>query len=158
MDVGYHAKYRILKNVFNNYPADTISFDVYDHYEKPAFFKDKYVLLFVFKAGGKLYHEKYIYFSVHPTIDGNWASACDVHATRFTADYKKLKEIAVPIQFKEHLSFKIRKVVPEKRSFYYSPPYFKIKGKKAIPLLGTYVDDLFKIEAEGILKNRGYFK
>jgi len=156
-DAGFKAKYKVILNVFNKYDKDTIDFEAYDHYGKPRFSRYKYVLLFVVKSGGKYYHVKYTYYEVYPTKDGSWASACDLGSTMYVDDYDSMRAKAVPVEFQEPLSFKLKKVIPGARSAY-TEPYFIIRNNKAIALMGTYIDDLFKIEAEGLLKYRGYFK
>ena len=37
MDSGFRCKYKIVKNIFNHLPNDTIEFIAYDHYGKPGF-------------------------------------------------------------------------------------------------------------------------
>jgi hypothetical protein len=156
-DESFKARYRVVQNVYNKYDKDKIEFEAFDHYGRPRFSKYKYVLLFVFKSHGKFYHSKYLYFEVHPTKDGRWASACNLGSTMFVDDLDSSRAKAVPLEFRQPLSFKLKKVIPKARGFY-CEPYFRIKDNKAIPLKGTYVEDLFKIQAEGTLKARGYFK
>jgi len=36
-DAAFKAKYKIVQNLYGNYNKDTIEFEVYDHYGKPAF-------------------------------------------------------------------------------------------------------------------------
>jgi len=154
-DASFKAKYKVIKNVFNKYDKDTIEFEAYDHYGKPMFSRYKYVLLFVYKVGDKYYHSKYLFYEVYPTRNGRWASACEPRSTMWHDDFEKSRAKAVPIQFSKKVSFKIRKVQPSLRGLL-TEPYFTIKHDKAIALMGTYVDDLFKIEADGNLKARGW--
>jgi hypothetical protein len=75
MDAAFHAKYKVIQNVYNNYGKDTIAFDAFDHFGMPLFAQYKYVLLFVsLGKNGKFYHEKYQYYNVYPTADNRWAS------------------------------------------------------------------------------------
>jgi len=156
-DASFKAKYKVIQSVFNKYDRDTIEFEAFDHYGKPRFSRYQYALLFLVRSNGKYYHVKYTYYEVYPTQDGRWASACDLGATMFVDDYDSMRAKAVPVQFQKSLSFKLKKVIPGARSAYIEP-YFTVRNNKAIPLMGTYVDDLLKIEEEGILKYRGYFK
>jgi hypothetical protein len=158
MDEAFKAKYKVLKNVFHQLNQDTVEFEAYDHYGKPPFANYKYVLLFITKSNGKLYHEKYMYFEVYKTSDGKWASACDPDCTRFNEDYEKVKSIAMDIQFEKSVDFKLAKISSQNVELYYNAPNFRIERDKAIPIKGVYAEDLFEIAAEHILKNRGYFK
>jgi hypothetical protein len=109
-------------------------------------------MLFVSEYCGKLYHEKYQYFDVYPTEDGRWARPGDP----YKLDQQLPKEIeAIPLKFKDALSFDISNerdhVIKEK----YAAPYFKIENDKAYPLSGAYAESLFEIKKKGVLKARG---
>ena len=62
MDYAFKAKYAIIKNVFNDLGQDTVTFNVYNHYGRPAFENYEYVLLYIsLSENGKYYlHQKYI--------------------------------------------------------------------------------------------------
>jgi|LakMenEpi03Aug12_release.lakeMendotaPanAssembly.Ray.scaffolds.fasta_scaffold748677_1 hypothetical protein len=61
MDAGFRCKYLILKNVFNNLENDTIEFVAYDHYGRPHFEEQEYVLLYISKSSkdNQYFHQKY---------------------------------------------------------------------------------------------------
>ena len=70
MDYSFKAKYKVIQNVYGSYDNDTIEFEAYDHHGIPAFSKFRYVLLYVSKYHGKLYHEKYQFADVYKTKNG----------------------------------------------------------------------------------------
>jgi len=74
MDAGFNAKYKVVKNVYNNLKTDTIDFVAYDHYGRPGFEKFKTVLLYISKSDdGKYYfHQKYQYDPLIKTRKGIW--------------------------------------------------------------------------------------
>ena len=63
MDYAYNAKYKVLKNVFNDLNTDTISFVAYNHYGRPGFENYDYVLLYLSynKEKEHYYHQKYLF-------------------------------------------------------------------------------------------------
>lgn len=152
MDGVFKAKYKILQRIYGTYPKDVIEFTAYDHYGTPWFSEYRYVLLFVSEYKGQFYHEKYQFFEVYKTKNNKWASP-----------FSKLLqgEASNPerINFSEDL-YLITDTVNSQGElihFDYGLPYFKVVGKKAYPLYGLYVEDLFKIKKEGTLKWRGLF-
>jgi hypothetical protein len=157
---NYKAKYKILQSIYGDLNGKTIEFDVNDHLGTPAFSKTKYALLFVYQHNGKLHHIKYQYFDVYKTISGRWASCGDPFY--FDEKYKdsiKTQIKVVKLDFLKPMTFKInssrdsatiKEVFPE--------PYFKIDGQIATGLMGSYVEDLFIVKKEGILKQLGYFR
>lgn len=42
------------------------------------------------------------------------------------------------------------------KEYYYPEPFFTIKNNKAIPVYGNYVEDLFRIRQQSILKVLGF--
>lgn len=156
MDNRYIAKYRILKLVHGSYSHDTIDFIVYDHYGEPAFSKYQTVLLFVSTHEGKLYHEKYQYFELYMTKNGKWASPYSSydynHPLKDSINVKPEK-----ISFVADISFPVNDLTDEQIKIWYPSPYFKIKKGRAIPVYGHYVDDLFKLKQQTVLKARGIY-
>jgi len=157
---NYRAKYKVIQNVYGDYSDKTIEFNVNDHFGVPAFSKSKYALLFVFKHNGKLHHVRYQYFDVYKTTTGRWASCGDP----FYFDETFKDSIKTPVQvvnlsFQRPVTFKINPVRDSatiKDAF--PEPYFKIEGQVAIGIMGCYVEDLFIVKKEGILKQLGYFR
>ena len=74
MDKAFNAKYNIIKNVYNELPADTIDFKVYDHYGRPAFEKYDAVILYISKSseGDYYFHRNYQFDPVHKNKKGKW--------------------------------------------------------------------------------------
>ncbi|MBC7571150.1 MAG: hypothetical protein H7319_15635 [Spirosoma sp.] len=156
MDSRYIAKYKILQLINGSYKQDTIEFFVFDHYGEPAFSKYQTVLLFVSYYNGKLYHEKYQYFDLYLTTDNKWASPYS------SGDYNhpfKDKITVKPerIAFKEEISFPVDKYSSDDIKTWFPKPYYDIKNGKAIVIYGNYVDDLFKLKQQTILKARGIY-
>ena len=138
------------------YKQDTIEFFVFDHYGEPAFSKYKTVLLFVSYYKGKLYHEKYQYFDLYLTADNKWASPYS------SGDYNhpfkdKITVKPEKISFKEEVSFPVDKLSADDIQTWYPKPYYDIRNGKAIAIYGNYVDDLFILKQQTILKARGIY-
>jgi len=156
LDERYEARYKIIKNVYGSYSKDTITFAVYDHYGTPAFSNYKYVMLFVSEYCGKLYHEKYQYFNVYLNSEGKWASPGDPYRFDGQVDNHTVK--GIPMTFSSDVSFDIKKFTYPGRQPKYEEPYFKIEKDRAIPVMGTLVDDLFLVKKQGVLNARKIFK
>lgn len=151
MDSEFEAEYRILQEVYGNYEADTIRFKVFDHYGAPAFSQYRHVLLLVSEYCGRLIHEKYQYFELFPTADGRWASPGDPY--RYD-DYHRKDLEAQRIPFVDSVFYDLSKFNKAYIEKHFPEPYFRIEGQKAIPLMGAYIDDLFVVKREGVLKAR----
>jgi hypothetical protein len=152
----YIAKYKILQLVHGSYNADTIEFIAYDHYGEPAFSKHQTVLLFVSDYNGKLYHEKYQYFNLYMTESGKWASPYS------SGDYNHPFKDSITVKpeiinFKDVVSIPVDRLTNKTIKIWYPKPYYNIKNGKAIAIYGNYVDDLFKLKQQTILKARGIY-
>jgi hypothetical protein len=131
-DAKFKARYQVLKVVFGSYNKEEISFTVYDHYGRPEFAKYETALLFVSSYEGELYHEKYQFFDVYPTKNSRWATCGD------------------PYKFDDAHRGSLK---PEKIDF-----VGNVKGASGPCTEGNYIEDLFKVKKEGVLKTRGLFK
>jgi hypothetical protein len=151
---GMIATFKVMHQVYGHYTRDTITFQASTHRPIPEFTDSKHVLLFISEYCGKLYLEKYQFFDVYPTEDGRWASPGDPY--RFDRNVAKTVQ-AQPIDFKDVTLSALRKDFLEYPDIKYEAPYFRIEGNKAYPLQGAYVEDLFKIKKDGILKTRKIF-
>ncbi len=151
LDSRFKAEYKIVKQLAGSFPKDTIVFTVFDHYGTPPFSKYNNVLLFVNEYCNKLYHEKYQYFDLYKTTKGKWASPGDPY--KYDEHHRKNIK-AKKIKFADSVWFPIRGLHEAiiKRKF--PAPYYKIEGQRAIPVMGTYLDDLVTIKKKGILKAR----
>ncbi|UPT68139.1 MAG: hypothetical protein M0D57_05635 [Sphingobacteriales bacterium JAD_PAG50586_3] len=145
-DSKFKARYKIIKTVYGSFKGDTIEFDVYDHYGIPPFCEYKNVLLFVKHLGNNVYiHEKYQYFDVYKTKNGNWASTYAAYWYAHNYD-KKLKVPLQKIDFAEPVSIDLSKLTSRQRRAYYPQPYYKIKGDTAVAIYGVYLPDLFRLK------------
>ena len=156
MDSEYLAKYKILQLINGSYKSDTIEFIVFDHYGKPAFSKYQTVLLFVSDYNGKLYHEKYQYFDLYMAENGKWASpySSETYNHPFKDSITVKPEI---IPFTDKIFYSIRKMPKNEIKERFPQPYYKIEKKRAIAIYGNYVEDLFKLKQQTILKARGIY-
>lgn len=154
-DDAFKARYKVVQQVYGSYQKNSIDFDAYDHMGTPAFSKFDNVLLFVSNHNGKWYHEKYQYFDVYKTKEGKWASCGDPY--KFD-DYHRKSLKAVKLEFTEPVSFDINSLNVEQIKKWYPEPYFTIKNSRAYCLMGAYVDELFQVKKEGVLKARGIFE
>ena len=132
-DEEFKARYQVLRVVFGSYKPKEIAFTVYDHYGVPQFARYDTVLLFVARYKNKFYHEKYEFFPVYPTANGRWASCGNPDQWETSYYHGKLKP--VPIKF-------FGKVVDE--------------ATKRPCTQGNYVEDLLRLEQNGVLKSRGW--
>lgn len=156
MDYKFLAKYKVLQQVYGSFVADTIEFVVYDHYGVPAFSKYKTVLLYVSNYNGKLIHEKYQFADVYKTKNGRWASG--YRTGDYEHDFNKNTTIKPElIEFEKEVSYSLKRQPREDIENLYPPPYYKIKDNKAIVVYGNYVEELFVLKRNGILKARRIF-
>lgn len=152
MDYGYKAKYKVIKNVNNEIKASEVEFIAFDHHGIPPFSKGKNALLFLIKENEKFYHCKYQYFEVFKTSDNKWAGIYD------KIKYKNTTIKPVKIDFKADVTIILNDYLKKHRYFLFPKKYFKHIDNKVVTNYGNYVEDLFSIKKEGILKARGYFK
>ncbi len=152
LDQGFNAKYRVVESVYGEFDGGVIEFRVWDHYGYPRFAKFPHALLFVSRHEGSLYHEKYRYYTVHQTIDGRWAACGDPYA-RVPVHRKPFDP--KPLPFSEPVTFSLNNYRKEWVDAFFVPPYFEIVDGKAVCKMGAYVDELFQIERDGVLKAWG---
>lgn len=74
MDEGFKCKYKVIRNIFNQLENDTIEFEAFDHYGRPAFENHEYVILYLSRRenGSGYYHQKYLFDPVQITSEGVW--------------------------------------------------------------------------------------
>jgi len=153
-DEAFKCKYRVVQNVFNRLTTDTVEFLAFDHHGIPAFSDYQHALLYISKDGSDYYHQKYQYNAVYLTDDNRWASPGDPYLWELNTSKSVT---AVPVKFKQPVTFYIRKYPLEVRAKWYAKPYYTVKGDTAIALMGNYVEELFIVKKEGVLKARGIF-
>ena len=134
LDLKFEAHYQVLQLVFGQYERPQITFTVYDHYGSPAFARYETALMFVSRHEGKLYHEKYEFIPVYPTADGRWAGCGDPY--RFEPPVHRGELKPAPIKFAN--------IVKHEKT-----------GKRCTH--GNYVEELFLVKKNGVLKARGWF-
>ncbi len=152
MDAEFKSKYKIEKNIYGDFPKDSIVFTAFDHYGMPNFGKYEYVLLFIGEYCGKLIHEKYQYFDLYKTKNGKWASPGNPY--KYDNNQKEKNIAPKKINFESSVWFDVSKLNEKQIESEYPTEYYKIIENKAIPIMGTYVEDLIKIKKNGVLKAR----
>ncbi|WP_339611330.1 hypothetical protein [uncultured Planktosalinus sp.] len=156
MDSKYDADYKILENLYGNYPKDTIKFVSYDHGSRRRFDDYENVLIYIADYCGRLIHVKYQYHDLYKTVDGKWASPYNPNIfrnidSRFHIKPKKIEfEKPIEFEFKEENLELIKKKYPE--------PYYEIKNGTVKILYGNYPNELFELKKESTLKDRGFFE
>jgi hypothetical protein len=156
LDSKYIANYKILKFVHGFYISDTIEFIAYDHYGVPEFSNFKTVLLFLTFKNGKIYHEKYQFFDLYLTSDNKWASSF----SSYDYNHPFKNEITIKptkMTFINEVSYPINNLNIKEIRSKYPKPYYKIKKDKAIAIYGNYVEELFKLKQQTVLKARGIY-
>ncbi|WP_438424078.1 hypothetical protein [Aquimarina macrocephali] len=91
MDNGFKAKYKIVRNVFNDIKTDTIEFLAYDHYGRPGFENYDNVILYISfnKEKEHYYHQKYQFDPVEKTRNGTWKGLKGESIEQLFIDKKK---------------------------------------------------------------------
>jgi hypothetical protein len=158
--IKYRSKYEVLENVYNQLENRVVEFYDFSHTGMRELSTSKNALLFIYKSKGKFYHIRFQQFDVYKTVAGRWASFGDpfYFDEKFRDSVKTKINIAKidcpqPVTFKINSSWdslKIKEVFPA--------PYFKVHRMIATGHMGCYVEDLFIVKKEGILKQLGYFK
>jgi hypothetical protein len=151
MDSKVKAEYKVLQQVVGNFPKDTIIFESFNHNHRITFSNYENVLLFVSKYCGEFYHEKYQYFDLYKTVDGKWASPGDPYKYD---EYHRKNQKAQNIKFADTVWFDISKLGEAAIKQQFPFPFYKIEGQKAIPIMGSYIDELIAVKKEGVLKAR----
>ncbi len=106
---------------------------------------------------GKYYHSKYQFTPLYRTKDGKWAGA--YAAYDYNHSYNKGTTIKpVKIEFSEPVTIDISSYKKESIKRWFPDPYFRIEGNKAVAVYGNYIDKLFLLKQNGVLKARGDFQ
>lgn len=155
-DSAFLAKYKVIDKYYGDCLKDIIEFKVFDHYGDPPFSKYKFALLFVSFYKGKFYHEKYQYFDLYKTKDGEWASPYP------TGDYqheynRKTSIKPEKIEFADDVYYDVSGMDKKEVKEWYPAPYYQIDRGKARAVYGNYIPELFKLKRNGILKARELF-
>lgn len=156
-DHAFRAHYRVVRTVYGSYQDAEIHFDALDHYGRPAFAAHEHALLFVRRGkDGKWQHEKYQYFPVYETQDGDWATCGSAY--QFEHPSLRGPSTARPIAFKrpvvQRLPQRSRQVLDER----FAPADWQRANGKATCRQGTPLAELFEVKKRGVLTARGLFK
>lgn len=154
LDMGYVAKYRVLKSIYGKYNGgEIIEFNAYDHYGFPEFAKYKTVLLYVSEVDGKLYHQKYLYSEVYKTEKDRWALCGNPYELEDGYENREVSNI----NFNPSLAVDVSNLSLIYAKQEYPSPFFEISGNKALCKKGVFAYDLFELERDTVLKARGLF-
>lgn len=154
-DSKYKSKFRIIKLINGFYSQDIIEFISYNHYGIPKYSNYKTSLLFISEyENEELVQQKYMSCPVYKTKNGRWASDYNRSGYRkhFTDEITVKPEV---IEFEVDVFYEKNNWQDFQKRF--SSPYYKIEGNKAIAVYGNYVEELFEIRKQSILKSRGLF-
>ena len=155
LDSEFKAKYKILEPVFGKYGGgEIIEFTAFDHYGFPDFAKFKTALIFVSEHDGDIYHQKYQFYDVYMTKSGRWAACGEPDDYINIDDPKPLENITFKPPVYEDLTH-TSDIYANKL---YEEPIYEIQGNKAVCKQGVFVDELFRIKKETVLKARGVFE
>ncbi len=151
----YEAEYAVIQNISGNYPNSAISFTLYFEYGVPAFKTHENALLYIGEYCGRLVHLRNLVTPIFKTDNGRWAAPYSIRDYNYKDENVTIKPEIIP--FAEPVEFDINKVSKEWVSKVYPSPYYKIHGDKAIAVYGNYVEDIFELKKQTVLKDRKYF-
>ena len=152
LDCKLKSTHKIIKPIYGNFPKETITFYSTSHMGIPGILQYQTILLFVGEYCGDLYQEKYQYFDLFKTKDGKWACPGDPY--KYDPYIKDKKVKAQYITFDESAFFDVSDLTAKEIEKKYPQEYYKIVGSKAIPIKGTYAEDIIKIK-KGLFSEKG---
>ena len=148
---GYvKLKYQIIEKTYGSYDNNTIEFLAYYDADNLKFTKYKNCLLFLQQDGSTFYKMALPVYDVYQTIDGRWASG----AKKW--EYEPDIQTSIKprhLQFKDSVYFDITGLSQEEIDHWYPAKYYERKGSVAIPVFGSYTDELFEINKSSWLSN-----
>ena len=152
LDEEYEAKYKILENVYGDYPNKIIEFISFEHGIYRNYYDFDPVLLYVVERCGKLYQVKHQYDRVYKTKDGKWASTYNSWLyNKLGKDTAQIKPERILFKKNANLRFKGERDINKLKTRYPSP-FFKFKNRTVIPVYGNYVKDIFELRKRTSLK------
>lgn len=155
MDSKFKAEYQILKNIYGDFPSDTINFDVYDHYGNPGYIDLETVILYVFKNCEELIQVKYLYNTVYLDDNKEWIVPYPYNRIK---DSELLNDNEIDkIRFKKTVEFDVSQRSNDWIEENFPFPFYERKGKKVKVIFGISTDKMFEIMKKTYLKDRGYF-
>jgi hypothetical protein len=148
---GYvKLKYKILEKTYGHYDNDTIDFFAYYDADKLKFTQYKNCLLFLQQDGSTFYKMALPVYDVYRTVDGRWASG----AKKW--EYGPAIQTSIKprhLQFKDSVYFDLTGLNQEEINHWYPAKYYERKGNVAIPLFGSYTDELVEINKNSFLSS-----
>lgn len=156
MDQAFHAAYVVKKIIHGSFGSGTISFEAYDHYDRPAFEGYRYALLFVSRNGSTYYHEKYQYFPVFQLTTGEWAGCGDPYRFEPSMHRGALKPRELP--FGPEAYFDLSQLAMKDQETRFPKQHYDLKDGRAHCKMGNTVDELFEVKRAGVLRSRGSFQ
>lgn len=145
MDNAFLAKYKVLQNVFNELPRDTIEFIVYDHYGRPGFENEEIVLLYLGKYEDKdeFFHKKYQFDKLYKDHNGIYYGF-----PKFSQKTNTIKDSLngfKPKNLDEKISLRYLDENKSMIPIIYPTKFYKIKDNFAYPIRGLYLEELIKL-------------
>lgn len=142
MDSKSKATYKIIKNLSSTKLSDTNEFFSYDHFSMIKYDDYENVVLFVKKYCGRLIQQKYQYYPVYKTKDGNWAIPV---VKDFDTSIKVSSKEPRKVKMAEPITIVFRQTY-RKLEEQFPKPYFEIKDGKVYMLYGYYPEDLVTVK------------
>jgi len=99
LDSKYNATYQVIKWIHGEPKAETVNFNVYDHYSRPALPNIENPLVLLVRYEGGWAQSKYNNYSLYRTTDGDWG-ICGVPA-RFKSMKDQGERYVQPLSFIE---------------------------------------------------------
>ncbi len=140
---GYvKLKYKILEKTYGNYDEDTIDFFAYYDVDKLKFTRYKNCLLFLLQDGGTFYKMADPVYEVYRTLDGRWANGAKSwnYGPDIQTSIKPRR-----LQFKDSPNIDLTGLSQQEIDHWYPAKYYERKGSVAIPVFGSYTDELVEI-------------
>ena len=152
MDKGFRCKYKIVKNIFNHLPNDTVEFVAYDHYGNPGFAEKDTVILYLSKnkEEGHYFHQKYQYDNVFKDEKGNYFSYPKFPGTHYTKYKDSINGFKINL---ENEKYNLENWNKETIRAHYPKEFYKIKGKTAFPIKGIYLNELLNYRLKSVFKD-----
>ncbi|WP_131701449.1 hypothetical protein [Chryseobacterium sp. FH2] len=153
MDRAFRCKYKVIKNIFNNLPNDTVEFLAYDHYGKPYFSERDSVILYISKSKNDdhYFHQKYQYDEVFRDEAGNYFSYLKFR-NKENVEYTAKNIKGFKTNFRNE-KFNLKNLNTNVRKIYYPRGFYKIKNNFATPIKGIYLDELINYRLQTTFKN-----
>jgi hypothetical protein len=153
MDGAVEAVYRVLVPVYGCYEKDTVRFTAYDHYGYFGFAHSQYALLYLSKYKGAWYHEKYQFTAVYRTDNGRWAgNGGDISSMDTTIHPEKINFAERGVHHTMIIDLK-----GQVFDMGYDTPYFRKEGYPPGLVYGNYIEQLFLLRKNGVLRYRNLF-